>query len=329
MIKHLLLYILLISFFSGYSQSNEYFNDFKNIFDKDKQENISKTVNKLIEAELIENDAGKLLSSGDTSKSLKMIEKASNIYESEYRVLYMMFDEKLIGLSKELEGNKKEYADNLIYDIRNSFRLSIANRLSAGVEKEEKLAYELYISAHSSETDAINMQCRTFAIITGRINEEMKVVDVDNEYSLKETFDNSVTDNFNDRSFVIRNVSFPENFNYHKTDIAYTDLIKNSEYQRNNSNSNHTNTYSGHGSEYRIQIGTSIIPANESQVNRLNNTDFDVKTYKSKIYYKYTIGSFTTFQEAKNYKNAYGLSDTYITEYKNNREVKFYFRDFQ
>lgn len=326
MIRHLLLYILLISFFQGYSQSNEYFNDFKNIFDKDKQENISKIVNKFIEAKLIENDAAKLLSSGDTSKSLNMIEKVSDIYESEYRVLYMMFDEKLIGLSKELEGNKKAYADNLLYDIRNSFRLSIANRLSAGVEKEEKLAYELYISAHSSEKDAINMQCRTFAIITGRINEEMKVVDVADEYTLEETFDNSVTDNFNNRSFVIRNVSFPENFNYKKTDIAYTDLIKDSDNQNNNIN---PNTYSGQGNEYRIQIGTSIIPANESQVNRLNNTDFDVKTYKSKIYYKYTIGSFATFKEAKNYKNAYGLSDTYITEYKNNKEVKFYFRDFQ
>ncbi|MCD4791862.1 MAG: hypothetical protein K8R54_01415 [Bacteroidales bacterium] len=326
--RYLLTFILLISFFSGYSQDNEYFDDFKNVFDKEKQENISKIVEKIKEAQAIETKADKLLASKDTTKSLSVIEKASGIYETEYRDLYMLFDEMLTGLSKELEGDKKTYTDNLLQGARNSFRLSIANRLSASEVKEEKLSYELYISAHSNEADAVNMQCRAFAIITGRSNEEITVVNTD--YSITENYDNSATENFNVRSFTVENVNLPENFNYNTTDIVYTDLVENGDNKTNNNiTPDNVNTYSGEGNEYRIQIGTSIIPANETQINRLNKTDLSVKTYKSKIYYKYTIGSFASFKEAKNYKNAYGLSETYITEYRNNKEVKFYFRDFQ
>ena len=81
--RYLLTFILLISFFSGYSQDNEYFDDFKNVFDKEKQENISKIVEKIKEAQAIETEADKLSSSKDMSKSLNMIEKASGIYEAE------------------------------------------------------------------------------------------------------------------------------------------------------------------------------------------------------------------------------------------------------
>ena len=326
--KYLLTFILLIFFLSGYSQDNEYFDDFKKVFDKEKQENISRIVEKIKEAQAIETKADKLLVSKDTTKSLNMIEKASGIYEVEYRDLYMLFDEVLTGLSKELEGDKKTYTDNLLQGARNSFRLSIANRLSAGEVKEEKLAYELFVSSHSNEMDAINTQCRAFAIITGRSNE--KIIVKDTNYSLTDIYDNSATENFNVRSFTVENVNLPENFNYNTTDVVYTDLIENDVNKTNNNiTPDNVNNYSGEGNEYRIQIGTSIIPANETQKNRLNKTDFSVKTYKSKIYYKYTIGSFASFQEAKNFKNAYGLSETYIVEYKNSKEVKFYYRDFQ
>ena len=326
--KYLLTFILIIFFLSGYSQDNEYFDDFKKVFDKEKQENISRIVEKIKEAQAIETKADKLLVSKDTTKSLNMIEKASGIYEVEYRDLYMLFDEVLTGLSKELEGDKKTYTDNLLQGARNSFRLSIANRLSAGEVKEEKLAYELFVSSHSNEMDAINTQCRAFAIITGRSNE--KIIVKDTNYSLTDIYDNSATENFNVRSFTVENVNLPENFNYNTTDVVYTDLIENDVNKTNNNiTPDNVNNYSGEGNEYRIQIGTSIIPANETQKNRLNKTDFSVKTYKSKIYYKYTIGSFASFQEAKNFKNAYGLSETYIVEYKNSKEVKFYYRDFQ
>ncbi len=95
------------------------------------------------------------------------------------------------------------------------------------------------------------------------------------------------------------------------------------------SSSNNQSNYSSGGTEFRIQIGTSILPANESQISRLNSTNLAVNTYKSKVYYKYTIGNFASFEEAKNYKNAYGLSKTYITKYENGREVKFYMGDSQ
>ena len=78
-----------------------------------------------------------------------------------------------------------------------------------------------------------------------------------------------------------------------------------------------------------FKYGTSILPANDWQLKQINKTDLEVKTFKSKIYYKYTVGSFSTFQEAKNYKNAYGLSQTYIVEYNNGIEIKFYYGNVQ
>ena len=196
-----------------------------------------------------------------------------------------------------------------MFETRNSFRLSIANRLSAGKVKEEKLAYELYLSAHASEIDAINMQCRIYAVMTDRIVEYISVDETD--YTLINSYDNSATENFKNRFFAVRDVSLPYNYYTFRDKNVSPDVNNN-----NNVNHENVNTYTGKGGEYRIQIGTSIIPANKTQVNRLNSTDLEVKTYKSKVYYKYTIGSFASFNEAKNFKNAYGLAKTYIVEYR-------------
>ncbi len=76
------------------------------------------------------------------------------------------------------------------------------------------------------------------------------------------------------------------------------------------------------GIEYRIQLATSRLPASKKQIADLNPTDLEVKIYKSKVYYKYTVGSFKSKTEARNYINAFGLEKVIIVKYKNNREIK-------
>lgn len=74
--------------------------------------------------------------------------------------------------------------------------------------------------------------------------------------------------------------------------------------------------------EYRLQIGVSRIPASKQQIDALNPTDLEVKTYKSANFFKYTIGSFASYDEALNYRNANGLSATFVVKYKNGKEIR-------
>jgi len=320
MIKNILTISLLLFFFTSYSQMNEHFNEIKKTFDKDKQENLNKISKQIKEAQV-------LFTSADFSKS----EKASGIFQENYRDLFLMYENKLEKISKETEGQLGDYVNYLLKEAKNSFRMSISDRVFAKEEKEDKIAAELYKSAHQNEIKAIDFQSRAFGIINGWITEDMTVPETN--YSLDEEYENTVTENFDVKYFAVNNASLPENYSFNKVNtnsdntevshnIDYTDKIDNTD------NTDYTNNVST-GTEYRIQIGTSILPANNSQISRLNPTDLSVKTYKSKVYYKYTIGNFTTFQEAKNFKNAYGLTKTYICEYRNGKEYKFYIKDFE
>ncbi len=313
MLKNLLTIVLLFIISSAQSQLNEYFNEIKNTYEKDKQEELTKISQKIKEAQI-------LFISADIAK----MKKASAIFQENYRELFFIYDLKLEKISKESQGKIGDYINYLLFEAKNSFRISISDRVSAGKEKDEVISSELLKTAHQNEIDAINFQSRVFGVINGWITEDL-TVPVTN-YSLEDNYDNSFTDNFDDKYFSVNNASLPGNYSFNRTtqnyetstDIVYSDKIDDSDY----------NNKAFVGTEYRIQIGTSILPAVKSQTDRLNSTDLKVKTYKSNVYYKYTIGSFKSFQEAKNFKNAYGLSKTYITEYKNEKEVRFFMKDF-
>ncbi|MCF6365622.1 MAG: hypothetical protein L3J35_05405 [Bacteroidales bacterium] len=323
MIKNILTILLLLTCLSAEAQLNEHFKEIKKTFSKGKQEDLSKISKQIKEAQ-------PLFSSADFSKN----EKAAGIFQENYRKLFLLYEKKLEKISKDAEGQMGSYVDYLLNEAKNSFRMSISDRVFAGEEKEKKTANELYKSAHQNEIDAIDFQSRAFGIINGWVTEDMTIPETN--YSLEEEYDNTVTENFDVKYFSVSNASLPENYSFNRVntnsgntevsyDVNYTDNI-------NNSDNTYTNNYNNNvskGTEFRIQIGTSILPANDSQISRLNPTELSVKTYKSKVYYKYTIGSFATFQEAKNYKNAYGLTETYITEYKDGKEVKFYYKELQ
>ncbi len=313
MLKNLLTIVLLFIISSAQSQLNEYFNEIKNTYEKEKQEELAKISKNIIEAQI-------LFISDDIAK----MEKASAIFQENYRALFLIYERKLEKISKESEGKIGNYINYLLFEAKNSFRISISDRVSAGKEKDEVISIELLKTAHQNEIDALDFQSRAFGVINGWITEDLNIPT--GNYSLEDRSDNSVTDNFDVKYFSVNNVSLQGNYSFNKstqnyrtsTDIVYSDKIDNSDYNINVSV----------GNEYRIQIGTSILPAVKSQTDRLNSTDLNVKTYKSKVYYKYTIGSFKSFQEAKNFKNAYGLSKTYIAEYNNGKEVKFFMKDF-
>ncbi len=314
MIKNLLTILLLLFYLSAQSQLNGYFDEIKDTYEKDKQEKLTKISISIKEAQI-------LFTSADLSK----MEKASKIFQENYRELFFIYGQKLEKLSEESESKIGAYVNYLLYEAKNSFRISISDRVFAGQEKDNLISTELLKTAHQKEIDAIDFQSRAFGVINGWITENLTIPETN--YNLEESFDNSFTDNFDTKYFSINDASLPENFSFNEThlnketstDIVYSDKIENSD--------NESKASVGH--EYRIQIGTSILPAVKSQIDRINPTDLQVKTYKSQVYYKYTIGSFASFQEAKNYKNAFGLSKTYISEYKNGREVKFYKKDFQ
>jgi hypothetical protein len=339
MLKYLLFISFFISVYVSYSQTDEFFNEFKGTFDTNTQNDIDKVVQEIKSCEQKNMEADKLFESGEVSKSLSILKKSSNVFETDYRELFMLFDGKLSGLLQTTEGIKKDYCSYRLSEARNLFRLSISQRLSAEKEKLEKKAYKGYTSAHENEVNAVNALCHIFALISGKVEEDMTLKEEDSNI-ISDQLENTVTDNFVSRSFTVKGIEIPTNFSFNvQTDQNNTvdnSTNNNSDNQNNNSSSNNHKNYNGNsnqgsssGHEFRIQIGTSILPANDWQLKQINKTDLEVKTFKSKIYYKYTVGSFSSFQEAKNYKNAYGLSQTYIVEYNNGIEIKFYYGNVQ
>jgi len=337
--KLLTFFMLFFILQSLSAQMNEYFNDIKATYKVEKQKELVSIAENLKNAELKDADAQQKFTSGDVNKGIGECKKLASIYTKNYRDLFLMYEDKIKIISKDVEGNKADYVTYLINEAKNSFRISIANRLEALKEDKAELAFELLNSSHKNEREAIDFQSRAFGVINGWIKEDFKIEKQD--YSDNVVYDNETTDNFKVRDFTENEIPLPENYDFNKTivnnnsaDTEVSDSNTSSDnsdfensYSDNTNNSTYENSNSTTGTEFRIQIGVSILPATESQIKRLNSTDLEVKTYKSKVYYKYTIGQFASYQDAKYYKNAYGLAKTYITEYKNGKEVKFYFKD--
>ncbi len=326
MLKYLLSILLFISVFHVNAQTNKYFDDIKKTFDKNEQNELNDISKALKTAQKSFDEGEKLFSSEEISKALVKSKKASEIFKDNYRSLYTLYDKKLTSLINETEGNKKTYFQKQMQDAKNYYRVAIYNRLKGGEEKEDITVFDLLKAAHKNEILALDVLSQIFAVINAW--ETTDYVVEENNYNPEEAFVNTNTKDFNTRSFSVNDSYLESSFTFnHKLVANSDDSAVNSNY--NNNYQTNTSVYNTPEHDFRIQIGTSILPANEMQLRRLNKTDKPVNTYKSRIYYKYTVGSFSEFQEAKNFKNAYGLSNVYIVEYKKGKEVKFYMKDYQ
>lgn len=327
MIKYLFSLLFIFSVFLLNAQTNRYFGNIKKTFDKKGQDELNNVLKALKTAQKYFDEGEKIFSSKDISKALVKSKKASSIFNTNYRSIYILYTEKLENIVKNTEGDKKIYFRKKLQDAKNYYRVAIYNRLKAEEEKETKTVYDLLDAAHKNELLAVDELSNMFAVINGWETTDYSIQE--NNYNLKETYTNVNTKDFTTRSFSVNNPSLENSFkfNYQIVSENKNNGINNS--NNNNNNYNNSNVYGTSAHEYRIQIGVSILPANQSQLKRLNKTDKPVSTYKSKVYYKYTVGSFSDFQEAKNFKNAYGLKNVYIVEYRNGKQVKFYMKDYQ
>lgn len=314
---------MIISVFSLNAQVNKYYDNIKKTFDKKGQDELNTVSKDLKKAQNIFNEGEKLFTSKEISKASEKSKKASSIFNTNYRSLYILYNEKLTSAVKDSEGDKKAYFLKKLQDAKNYYRVSIYNRLKADEEKDSKTVYDLLLAAHKNEMLAVDELSTMFAVINGWETTDYSIQE--NNYNPKESYTNVNTENFNTRSFSVNDPSLENSFKFNHQ------MVSENKNTGTNSNVNYYNTavYGTLEHEFRIQIGASILPANQSQLKRLNSTDKPVSTYKSRVYYKYTVGSFSDFQEAKNFKNAYGLTNVYIVEYKNGKEVKFYMKDYQ
>ncbi len=104
MLKNLLTIVLLFIISSAQSQLNEYFNEIKNTYEKDKQEELTKISQKIKDAQI-------LFISADITK----MEKASAIFQENYRDLFFIYDLKLEKISKESQGKIGDYINYLLF----------------------------------------------------------------------------------------------------------------------------------------------------------------------------------------------------------------------
>ncbi|MCF6184049.1 MAG: hypothetical protein L3J56_05395 [Bacteroidales bacterium] len=337
MLRFIFSVIFIFSIFIGHSQTNKYFDDIKKTFDDKTQNELIKISKELTKAQK-DFETGKKFSADNISKAISSSKKASAVFAENYRKLFMIYENKLTALIKDTDGKQKIYFEKKMQDAKNGLSSAIYNRLVAKKEKDDKKAYALLHRSHQDEISAIDDLSEIFALINGWETSNY-VVEKEN-YNTEETYKNNNTAGFKARNFVVNDPNLENNYKFnHKQFIGneknnisnFANSNSSTNYNTNKNNNYYSSTDSGSGKvhEFKIQIGTSILPASQAQIKRLNKTDLPVNTYKSSVYYKYTVGNFSDFQEAKNFKNAYGLTNVYIVEYRKGKEVKFYMKDYQ
>ncbi|NOZ35952.1 MAG: hypothetical protein GXO80_11715 [Chlorobi bacterium] len=337
MLRFIFSVIFIFSVFVGYSQTNKYFDDIKKTFD-DKTQNELIKISKELKNAKKNFETGEKFSAENISKALAISKKASAVFAENYRNLFMIYENKLTDLIKDADGKQKVYFEKKMQDAKNGLSSAIYDRLAAKKEKDDKKAYALLNRSHKDEISAIDDLSEIFALINGWETSNY-VVEKEN-YKTEETYKNTHTTDYQARNFVVNDPNLENNYKFNRQfsgndnnntsgNLANANSSTNYNTSRNNNNYSLTDSGRGKAHEFKIQIGTSILPASSAQIKQLNKTDLPVDVYKSKVYYKYTVGNFSDFQEAKNFKNAYGLSDTYIVEYKNGKQVKLYIHDIQ
>ena len=81
----------------------------------------------------------------------------------------------------------------------------------------------------------------------------------------------------------------------------------------------------GTGAYYRVQLSANLNPFDAVSHFREAGVDREVLVEQHEGYYKYTVGSFSTYQQAVSYKNQVeGLPDidgAFVVAYRNGRRV--------
>jgi len=73
---------------------------------------------------------------------------------------------------------------------------------------------------------------------------------------------------------------------------------------------------------YKIQIAASKTPLSISQLRKLYYADDIINTAVEGGWYKYSVGVFETYQEAKRFKLNIGVSDSFVVAYKKGVKIK-------
>lgn len=290
-----------------YAQAEQSDEKIRHLFNPKVWSSIEDAQNEILKADAyIKNSAGDKI-----KKSLKAHKKAAKIYTRYYEILYNTGKEKLVELSENSETMKNSF-DSLFSEAADRYRTAGSLRLKARKKKDASEAVKLYESARKNNIGAAEIQKESFAVyfktLANGFDSDQAKVKSDTISEMPET-GTSVKQNYTG-----------ESGDYRKTEEVNAENENN--VQSGRADNKREETAQPGEVEYRLQIAASWLPAGKEQLKEMNPTTLDVKVYKHKRLYKYTIGSFKTPEEAKHYKNAFGLKNAIVVKYKNGKEIR-------
>ncbi len=72
---------------------------------------------------------------------------------------------------------------------------------------------------------------------------------------------------------------------------------------------------------YRVQIAASKLPVSITQLQKIYSANTPIYTSIENGWYKYSVGMFNTYSEAKKFKINIGVKDAFVIAYKNNKRI--------
>lgn len=253
------------------------------------------------------------LKSGSNRKSVKLHEKASDIFSENYAGLYELRKKKLDEFKEDAEQIKQTAFDFLYQEAVNSYRKAIGERVKAEnmKNKEKQIAY--YQKAKEYYEKAIGYQEESFAVFFDYITDLEKYAET-TDYS-EEAINSNLAGT--EKSEITGDTEFEENS--FSTDESYA-IVKTYSGDTNSGGDNDTPLYNSNVS-FKVQIAAAVTPIPEAELRRKYSGD-DIKHEFIQNYHKYVIGNYRTYKDAYNAKKQSGVSGAFVVAYQDGKRVE-------
>lgn len=220
-------------------------------------------------------------------KALKEKKSASTKYSFANKLVYMVYKENLEELGKKSNKDKRSEVEDMMKEAERLYKDARKKRGEATRKKDIEESYNLLAKADQLENDAISMQIQAYSIYLGWFDQE------EEEKTLVEN-------------------KKPEKTNK-----------KESENKTENKKEN-TRTFDKFQERviFKVQIAASKVPLSIKKLRAIYPSTEIINNEKDGEWYKYSVGSYKSYEEAYQAKKRMGVKGAFIVAYKDGKKVQ-------
>jgi len=240
------------------------------------------------------------------SKSVKKKIKASAKYAESNKVVYNVYKKYLKKFAAKAEEAKKKQSEELEVESDGYFKDAKAKRQKSVSINNDKDAYKLMGDADLLEANSIAVQIQAFSILL-------------NWFSYDDNKVKDITDNTNKEKY---DEYKPENNTTKVNETNENTEKDNSKNNVNNDDDNNSLSKNKKGLIFKVQIAASKVPLSIEKLRTIYPSNEIINNEKDGEWYKYSVGYFSSYEKAFEYKQKTGVRGAFIIAYRDGVKIK-------